>query len=194
MDRARGLGERVRRNGPRWDFAVLVGLSLTWCSTAAWGIQREVRTRFAHYDDAPVIVQQATVRLVQTYSAPSQFPLALAEGTDLKVSRSRVRNLNRLNQQVPTYQLRGELDVRNATRKVVDMLQITTVFFNAFHERISTVQESLPSTIAARQRKTITWTKSLPDEEVFELFVVISAVRFTDGTVWSPEEELIILP
>lgn len=196
MDRAqgRGLTARVRREGPRWDVAVAVGLAVTWCGSSAWGIQREVRTRFAHYDDAPVIVQEATVRLVQTYSAPSQFPLALSEGSDLKVSRTKVRNINRLNQQVPTYQLHGQLDVRNATRKTVDMLQLTTVFFNAFHERLSTVQDSLPSTLSARQRKTITWTKSLPNEEVFELFVVISAVRFTDGSVWSPEEELIILP
>jgi hypothetical protein len=173
---------------------VLIWLGLTWCGTEAWGIQREIRTRLAHYDDTPVIVQEAKVRLVQTYSAPNQFPLALAEGTELKVSRTKVRNLNRLNQQVPTYQLQGQLEVRNATRKGVDMLQLTTVFFNAFHERLSTVQESLPSTLPARQQKTIAWTKSLPDEEVFELFVVISAVRFTDGTVWSPEEELIILP
>jgi hypothetical protein len=40
----------------------------------------------------------------------------------------------------------------------------------------------------------LSWAKSLPDEETFEMFFIISAVRFSDGTVWSPEEELIVLP
>ena len=158
------------------------------------GLQREVRTRTANYDDAPVTLEDARVKLVQTYSAPNQFPLALADGDDVKVHRTRVRHLNRLHQQVPTYQLESHLELRNATRKTVATLQVTTVFFNAFHERIGIERESLPSAVPPRQTKTITWRKNLPNEYVFEMLFVISAVRFTDGTVWSPAEELIILP
>ena len=160
----------------------------------AVGIQRELRTRTANYDEAPVSLRDARVRLVQTYSTPTQFPLALADGTDPKIHRTRVRHLNRLNQQVPTYQLQGELELHNATRKTVEMLQITTVFFNAFHERLNMEEESILHTLPPRQTKMLSWVKSLPDEETFEMFFIISAVRFSDGTVWSPEEELIVLP
>ncbi|MBI4354299.1 MAG: hypothetical protein HY595_03580 [Candidatus Omnitrophica bacterium] len=157
-------------------------------------VQRDVRTRTANYEEAPVLLQDARVRLTQTYSAPSQFPLVLSDGTDVRIQRSRVRHLNRLNQQVPTYQLQGQLELRNTSRKTVAMLQITTVFFNGFHERLSMEQESILHTLPPKQTKMLSWAKSLPDEETFEMFFIISAVRFSDGTVWSPEEELIVLP
>ncbi len=178
---------------PKGVTSLLIGCLLL-PTAEVLGLQRDVRTRTANYDEAPVFLRDAKVRLIQTYSAPNQFPLVLADGADVKIQRSRVRHLNRLNQQVPTYQLEGQLELRNASRKTVSMLQITTVFFNAFHERLSMEEESIFHTVPPRQTKMLSWMKSLPDEETYEMFFIISAVRFSDGTVWSPEEELIVLP
>lgn len=173
---------------------VLLGLSLAcWCAPAL-AIQRDVQTRIANYDDAPVTLLEASVQLARTYSTPSQVPFATLGNEDLRVQRSQTRHLNRLNQEVPTFLLEGELAVRNLTRRKVEAVQITTVFLNAFRKRISVERHSLTKELAPRQLHRVKWSRGFPNEEVFEVVFVITAVRFTDGTVWAPTEELILLP
>jgi len=148
-----------------------------------------------NYEEAPVSLVKASVQLVQTYSNPSQFPLAELQGSkEVRVNRSRVRYVNRLNQQVPTYMLEGELELQNNTRKEAVAVQITTIFLNAFRERIETDRQTLAGPWAPRQTTRIRWARHLPHEEVFDLFFVITAARFEDGSVWAPTEELILLP
>lgn len=178
----------------RW---VAIGVAITALGAIpdAGGLERAVRTRIANYDKAPVTLRHAAVELVQTFSTPTQFPLSAVAGQeDVNVRRSRVRYMNRLGQQVPSYLLQGELELANETRKEVAALQITTVFLNAFRERISTDRYALSSPLAPRKTIRMPWSRSLPHEEVFEMFFVITAVRFADGTVWAPAEELILLP
>jgi hypothetical protein len=158
-------------------------------------LQRTVPAKPAKYDEAPVVVRQASVRLVETYSAPTQYPLATSpEGYEIRVKRSRVRYANRANQQVPTYLLEGHVEVANETRRPVEAMQITTVFVNAFGERIGTDRSSIAQGLAPRKSRRIDWSKSLPHHEVFEVYFVVTAVRFADGEVWTPTEELILLP
>ena len=162
----------------------------------AFAFRRELRTKVANYDNAPVIIRQASIQLVQTYGTPSQetvAALALERGA-AQTSRSHIRYVNRLNQQTPTYSLEGEIELRNDAQKAVAALKLTTVFLNAFRERLSTDQQLLVQSLSPRQTKRVQWSRALPHEEVYEMFVVINAVRYSDGTVWTPSEELIVIP
>lgn len=176
----------------------LAGLAAVCCFIAAepaHGLERSIQTHIANADETPVVLETAKLKLVQTYSNPSQFPLAAADGVaDVKIQRSRVRHLNRLKQQIPTYQLEGTLQLRNTTRRAVDVIQLTVVFFNAFQQRISAEEQSLASPLTSRQMKVVPWSRGLPHEEVFEIAFAVTAVRFSDGTLWSPAEELVVVP
>lgn len=178
---------------PRRSASVAL-LALLLATPSVTALERAVRTRVANYEEAPVLLRSASVKLVQTYSQPGQFPFVSMEGSDVKMRRSRVRQLNRLNQQIATYLLEGSLELHNETRRSIETLQLTTVFFNAFRERIRTDRDTVTLTLGPRQHKTVSWSKGVPHEEVFEMVVVVSAVRFGDGSVWSPTEELIVIP
>ena len=177
-----------------WTARVIVLAVVAFGHETAGGFQRTIRTRIANYEEAPVKVQQASTQLVQTYSQPGQFPLATLGDEEVKLRRSRVRYLNHLNHQVATYLLEGELVLENVTRQEIIAVQLTTVFLNAFRERIGTEQQSLTVSLAPRRTQTIRWSRNLSQEEVFELYVVVTRVRFHDGTVWTATEELILVP
>ena len=177
--------------------ALVLAVAVVASGQDASALKRALRTRVANYDNAPVLVRQASVDLVQTYGTPSQVPMPAVPGLDgggMQVSRSHVRYVNRLNQQAPTYSLEGEIELQNGTRKEVSALKLTTIFLNAFHERIGTDQQMLAQPLLPRQTKRVDWSRALPHEDVYEMFVVINAVRYSDGTVWTPSEELIVIP
>lgn len=168
-------------------------LSVLVACPQAEALDRVVRARVANHEGAPVTLLEGSVRLVQTYSRPGQFPLTTVAGEEVLVRRSRVRYMNQADQ-VPTYLLEGELTLRNHTRKEVVALQVTTVFLNVFRERISTERHTLSASLEPHRLTTVKWSRTLPHHDVFELFGVITAVRFSDGTVWTPTEELIFIP
>lgn len=174
---------------------LLVGLSVLAAHGEALGLQREVKVRTANYDTTPVKMRRASVKLIQTYSGATQFPMADAEdGEEAKVRRSRVRNINRLNQLLPTYMLEGDLELRNDGRKPVEAVQITAIFLNAFRERIGTDQQSITTDLGSYELKPVRWSRNLQHQEVFETVFVITKVRFEDGLVWVPTEELLLFP
>ena len=178
----------------RWVKWAVVGGGILLMAEPTFGIQRALRTRMVNDDEAPVFLQQASVELVQTYSNPSQFPLAAIGDQDTGVQRSRIRHMNRLNQQIPTYVIEGALEVRNHTTKPIAAIQITTIFLNAFRERVATERRSLVQPLAPRQSKRIMWSRNIPHEEVFEVLFATSGVRFSDGSIWTPTEELVDVP
>ncbi|MBI3458282.1 MAG: hypothetical protein HY002_21130 [Candidatus Rokubacteria bacterium] len=178
----------------RWIGPLVCLAAVMLAAQEAAGFQRPVRTRIANYEDAPVSLREASTRLVQTFDNPNQISLAALEGGERQVKRSRVQYMNRLNQQVPVFLIEGELDLRNHTRKDIAALQITTVFLNAFRERIGTERQSLSEPLRPGQTKQVRWSRALPYQDVFELYLIVTAVRFSDGTVWSPADELILLP
>ena len=174
---------------------LLAATFLVCTGVTSEALQRMVRALVAKYDDAPVIVRQASVRLVRTYSAPSQYQLATSpDGHEIRVKRSRVRYANRADQQIPTYLLEGYLEVENKTREDVEAVQITSVFLNAFRERIGTDEHSVSKPLEPRAIRRVDWSKTLPHEETYEVYFVVTAVRFRNGEIWSPAEELILQP
>ena len=118
---------------PRLKTLALWIALLVAVSEPAFGLQREIRSRIVSYDNAPARVREASVQLIQTYGTPSQFPLAtLPEGSEAKIIRSRVRYLNRANQQVPTYQLDGECALESRACKDIAAIQVTAIFLLLF--------------------------------------------------------------
>ena len=185
----------MSRNRRWWMPWVVAGLWVELMSHPALGFQRVVRTRVTSYDAAPVIVRDVSIRLVETFSSPTQFPLAALEGgSEVRVERSRVRYMNRLNQQIPTFLLEGTLKIRNQSRLDVIALEVTTIALNVFRKRIKTGQDAVYASLGPGEIKDIAWSKNLPNEDIFELVFVVTAVRFIDGTVWAPTEELLLAP
>ena len=158
------------------------------------GLQRPIQSRLANHADSPVMLERCVARLVETYAGPGQFPFATMNDNEVRVKRSRVRYVNRLNQQIPTYVLEGQLTLRNQFRKKVAVTEVTTTFLNAFRERVGQAQYSVAEPVQPFATKTVDWSTALPHPEVYEMFVVVTGVRFDDGTVWAPNEETIVVP
>ncbi len=190
-----------RRGGHRmagvrglWFQALVCLGGVLLLSLQADASQRAIRTRVANHERAPVALVTATTELVQTYSDPTQAAFLALASDRVATAPSRVQYLNHMNQDIPTYLLEGALEIRNNTSKEIETLQLTTVFLNAFRERISSEQQSLMAPFLPHQSQEVRWSRSLPSQEVFELYLVITKVRFSDGTIWAPTEELLLLP
>lgn len=158
----------------------------------ALALERKVETQVVNVEGVPVVVETASTRLVQTYGRMSQFPLAAVGREEVRIARSRVKYMNQLNQQVPTYQLQGEAVVRNGTRSEVVALQLTVVSFNAFQERLAIDRHTLTEPVGPLKTDTIRWSQALSHPDVFELYVVVTGARFKDGTVWTADEEELV--
>ena len=188
----------MRRQGRCRSLSVRVACAwLILCAATGTALadQRLLRTRIANYDHALVVLEQASTQLVEVYGDPNQVALAIiANGQMNRPALKRVRYLNRMNQEVATYQLEGELSLRNTTPKTVTALEITTIFFNAFRERISTERQTLIGSIEPRRTQRVQWSRPLPQKDTYELYVVVTKIRFDDGTIWAPVQELILLP
>ena len=183
------------KRAPRRLAAWGVGLVALGIGGTAVGFQRTIATRVTNYDASPVSLRQVAMELAQTYSGETQFPTAnLDDGTEAKIYRSRVRNVNRLHQLLPTYVLEGHLELRNEGRKPIAAVQVTAVFLNAFQERIGTDQQSVNLPLLPYQARRLRWSRNIQQAEVFETVFVVTKVRFEDGLVWAPTEELLLSP
>ena len=168
---------------------VALALALSLSSPVAFaGLQRAIQSRLANHEDTPVMLERFSARLIETYASPGQFPFATMNDAEVRVKRSRVRYVNRLNQQIPTYVVEGTLTLRNRFRKKVEAMELTTTFLNAFREQIGQAQHAVVEPVQPLETKTVAWSTTLPQPEVYEMFVVITGVRFADGTVWAPDE------
>jgi hypothetical protein len=165
-------------------------------SFSATGATKLIRAQIANYDKTPVALTGAWVRLRESFSPPNQVPVSALKGVPTsKPTRGGVRYLNRLAQQIPIYKLEGELEVRNTTPKRVHLVQVTAVYFDAFRTRLGEARQTIQQPLGPSQRTRLSWSGELPHEDVFEMFFVVTGVRFKDDATWTaPEEELVLEP
>jgi hypothetical protein len=156
-------------------------------------MQKPVRAKGHNYDQTPVAIQRASVTLIETFFAPTQLPLGSA-----RVKQTRVRYANRAGLTPSSLVLDGEVVCRNQSRQEIEALELTVVLLDAFHQPIGGVKQEpvtvhrVSQRLPARSEQAIAWEQQIESLDVYEVAVVVTRARFTDGTLWqAPEEELI---
>ena len=174
-----------------WSIIACVGLFVGGSSLLA--LQREVASKTHAYTNTPVAIRHSYVKLIEMFSTPTLMAIP-----GMKTKPARVRYANRAGQMPSRYVLEGELRCRNQSSKTVEALGLIIVPLDAFHQAVQTLGSERSSThhvIARIPRQTeqrVTWEQEVGSPDVFEVAVVVTRVRFEDGTVWeAPEEELI---
>ena len=177
----------------RWLLPAIVcacALLLAWPLAAR---QSKPRVRGHTYAESPVTVRQPTVLLVEMFTAPHQY---LVSGEEPKLSR--VRYANRPPTQT-IYVLEGQLLCRNRSGKAIEVIGLTIVPMNAFQQPIlpvsrhdSTHALQVVVNLPDRAERRISWKQQVSSADVYEVGVVVTHVRFTDGEVWqAPPIELV---
>lgn len=182
---------------------------LLWSTTAAllsvlvcaslWSAQRVLKSKVRNYPNAPVVLKESKVRIVEVFGTPTQ-PLTPGAIPGARIRGSRVRYANRAGLLPSTYVLEGEVSCRNQSRQTVEALEVAIVPLDAFHQPIPPQHRATPyivqqmaTSLPSGAFQWVTFEQlPLSSPDVYEVAVVITRVRFADGSVWmAPKEELI---
>jgi hypothetical protein len=175
----------------RWlAVACLVSLGLT---TPVWALQKTVKAKLYNHKKAPVILKESKVTLVETFSAPTQVA-----AQDASVTRSRIKYANRKGMMPSSFVLKGELVCQNQSEQQVEAVALAIVLLDPFHQPIQLPGQAsvgAPHQVVLQlpegTSKPITWEQVLKSADLFEVAVVVTRVRFQDGSVWmAPSEEI----
>jgi hypothetical protein len=181
---------RMRRLGLP---AAAAGLCVLLAVPEASALQRVLRSKAHNYPNAPVRVAQSKVTLLDVFPTPTQAGVPDA-------GKSRVRYANKAGLLPRSYRLRGELSCANESGQTVEAIKVTVVVLDAFHQavmvpgqRSAYLVEQIVEAIPRGAAKRLQWEQDVGGtSEVYEVAVVVTAVRFADGSVWTaPDEELI---
>lgn len=157
-----------------------------------WAAQRPVKSTAHNYANAPVALSGSKVSLIETFATPSQAGIPGS-------GRSRIQYANRKDLIPPTRMLTGKVVCTDTSNQAIEALQLTLVFLDAFRGAISVlgqrdryVVKQLVVSIPRKSSKVITWEQRVDTAEIYEVAVVVTGIRFADGSVWlAPKEELI---
>ncbi len=152
-----------------------------------------MRSKLHNFANSPVVIKRTDVLLAETYSTPTQMAMP---GT--RVRPSRIRYANRAGQLPTTGLLQGELICQNQVAQPVEAMELTVVLLDPFHQPMQPIgpNKSLVHQIVAqmprRLEQRVKWEQDIGGMEVYEVAVMITRVRFADGSLWqAPEEEVI---
>jgi len=174
--------------------SALLMLSLA-VSVSVWALQRSIRSRAHNYPETPVAIKRSSATLIETFPTPTQLSIPGVTKTKL----SRVRYANRAGQLPSTLVLEGQVTCRNQGKKPIEAIGLTIVLLDAFYQPVQPASHPEPYfshqvmlSIAAGSETTIPWSYDAVSADVQEVAVIVTRVRFADGTVWAaPPEELI---
>jgi len=181
------------RLSSRWvaRWAWLTALAL--CASTATAMQRTVKSKTHNYPGAPVEIRRSNVTLVETFTAPTQFAMP-----ETKAKTTRVRYANRAGLAPSVYVLNGEITCQNVSPQAVEAISVVVVPLDAFHQPVLTGQpdasamQQVVQPIPRGTSRQINWEQRVHSTDVYEVAVVITRVRFADGTIWTaPGEELL---
>jgi len=168
-------------------------LSALFC-TSLWALQRALKSKVHNYPNAPVEVKRSEVTLMETFATPTQ-----TRGLDEGARKSRVRYANREGLSPSSFVLTGAITCMNRSSQMVEALALTIVALDAFHQpvqlpgqRAAYLVQQILEALPRGASKRITWEQPVGSSDVYEVAVVVTRVRFADGSVWfAPGEELI---
>lgn len=140
------------------------------------------------YPKTPVSLSQVKASLVETFATSTQLWTP-----DGKTRGSRVKYANRAGLSPSTLTMKGEAQCVNMARQGITAMALTVAVLDAFHQPVEviTVQEA-NVLVSPGQAKRVAWEEPLRADNLFEVALIVTKVRFADGTVWTaPQEELI---
>jgi hypothetical protein len=189
------MNARVRRTScalTRLTAAVTLCAAL---GPPAWAMQRTLKTKIHNYPNTPVMAKQPKAQLVETFAAPTQI---VAPG--IKSKTTRVRYANRAGLSPSVFVVSGSVQCTNTSTQSVEAMSITIIALDAFHQAIPMMGQTgqaylvkqITEPLSRGSTKPIEWQEQVGSSDVFEVAVVVTRVRFADGSVWlAPGEELL---
>lgn len=169
----------------------LCGISLAQTVCA---MQRTLKSTNHNYKNAPMETKRAQALLVETYTAPTQQ----AQGGETKAKTSRVRYANRAGLAASVFVLSGEATCVNVSPNPIEAFSVAIVVFDAFHQPVQGgtqgpfLVQQVVERIPRGGSKRVTWEQPVSSSDIYEVAVIVTRVRFADGTIWSqPNEELL---
>ncbi len=181
---------RASRRSVLW--AMSLGALCVLGSPPLWALQRAVKAKSHNYPHTPMVVKQVKATLTEVFGMPTQA--GSAEG-----AHTHVRYANRANQIPSTYVLKGEAVCVNGSSQSIEAFKLNIVALDAFHQPVHLPNQREPyalkqivESIPHGGSKAIEWEQVVESEDVYEVAVVVTGVRFADGSVWrAPDEELL---
>ena len=187
---------RVSRSG--WRMRRPVAIAAVVLAFAVFGAplqaaQRVLKSKARNYPNTPVTLEQSKVTFVETFATPLQAGIP---GT----SQSRIRDANHPGGLLPSaMMLSGEVLCVNQSAQAIEAVKLTVVFLDAFHQAIELpgqrgayVVKQIVESVPRKSSQVITWEQRVETSEIYEVAVVVTGVRFSDGSVWlAPDIELI---
>ena len=172
---------------------VLLGAACVVLAGTAWAMQRTLKSKVMNYPKTPLEAQSVQATLVETYTAPTQAMTA-----DSRAKTTRVRYANRAGLAPSVFMLSGETLCANTSPHTVEAFSLAIVVFDAFHQPIQSggrgpfIIEQIMERLPRGASKRVTWEHTVSSEDVYEVAVIVTRVRFEDGTMWNaPNEELL---
>ncbi|MBI4342413.1 MAG: hypothetical protein HY599_03490 [Candidatus Omnitrophica bacterium] len=171
----------------------MVGACCVLAAGAVSAMQRTLKSKIHNYKNAPIDTKRSQAALVETYTAPTQVMVG-----DSKARTSRVRYANRAGLAPSVFVVSGEALCTNVSPHHIEAFSLAIVVFDAFHQPVQgggqgpflvqQVVERLPRGASKR----VTWEQPVGSADVYEVAVIVTRVRFEDGTIWTaPNEELL---
>ena len=168
---------------------LVAAMLLVWSQPAA-ALQRSVKAAVTAFSSTPVDIQQPRVRLLETFLSPTQVPGDA--GTE-----SRVRYANR--KQAPQLMLTGEGTFVNRSLQRIEAVALTTMPRDAFGESLEAGAgeqgvyklHRFTEPIAKGGVLPFTWEQAITSDDIYEVAIAITAVRFADGSIWlAPKDKV----
>ena len=163
-------------------------------STAAWAMQRVLKAAAHNYPKAPMEAKRPQATLAETYTAPTQA----AGSGDSRARTSHVRYANRAGLAPSVFVVSGEAQCTNVSQHAVEAFSLAIVVFDAFHQPVQSgghgpfIMQQIVERLPRGASKRVTWEQAVGSDDVYEVGVIVTRVRFDDGTVWNaPNEELL---
>ena len=162
-------------------------------AASAWALQKTLKTKAHTYPNSPIAVKRTNAELIETYTAPTQYVAA-----DAKAKTSRVKYANRAGMSASVFVVQGDTQLANTSSQAVEALSLTIVALDAFHQPLqaggggAVAVQQVAGPIARGAFKRHEWQQVITSPDVYEVAVIVTRVRFVDGTVWTaPSEELL---
>lgn len=169
---------------------IIVAALCVLCASPAAAMQRSVKAAVKTFASTPVELQDPNIHLRETFSSPTQ---SAGDGP----AESRVRYANR--KQSPQLVLTGECVLVNRSPQRIDAVAVTTMPVDAFGEGVDTSQgqqgvyrlHRVTEPIVKGGSVTFSWEQPVTSDDVYEVAIAVTAVRFADGSVWiAPKDKL----